>query len=158
MQHSIGEDSSQVGAEKKRWWRTCEKGKVTICHIPPGNLSNFHDICVSRKSKHLHMKRNPLDKIGSCEKHCPELCSNKYTVSYGRCRCSEDDAPPTSPPSPHPSSKQVRSAPDHISSLILPSRLNYYPHHFLSANGESNKVSLEAAFERTDRPACESGK
>lgn len=39
--------------------------KVTICHIPPGNPSNAHEITVSINAMPAHMAHG--DQIGACD-------------------------------------------------------------------------------------------
>ena len=39
--------------------------KVLICHIPPGNPANAHDICVGHQAVEPH-QRNHGDTIGAC--------------------------------------------------------------------------------------------
>ena len=38
--------------------------KVTVCHIPPGNPDNRHDICISPNAVQAHL--NHGDQLGSC--------------------------------------------------------------------------------------------
>jgi len=44
---------------------TCEKNKILICHYPPDNLANFHEICISESSEADHLAAG--DKAGICE-------------------------------------------------------------------------------------------
>jgi hypothetical protein len=41
-----------------------EGGKVVICHIPPGNPGNAHEIVVSSNAVPAHLAHG--DKIGGC--------------------------------------------------------------------------------------------
>jgi hypothetical protein len=43
-------------------WYT--KGKITICHVPPGNPANRHTIEVSQNALQAHLDHG--DYIGSC--------------------------------------------------------------------------------------------
>jgi hypothetical protein len=47
--------------------RTCKNGKVLICHLPPGNPSNKHNICVDEHSVPAHLRKG--DKLGDCASH-----------------------------------------------------------------------------------------
>ena len=38
--------------------------KVTICHVPPGNPDNAHNITVSKSAVNAHMAHG--DSVGSC--------------------------------------------------------------------------------------------
>ena len=42
-----------------------KNGKITICHIPPGNPSNRHTITISVAALKAHLAHGDL--IGSCE-------------------------------------------------------------------------------------------
>ncbi|MBI2390109.1 MAG: hypothetical protein HYV09_11025 [Deltaproteobacteria bacterium] len=44
---------------------TCSGKKVLICHIPPGNPANAHEICVGEPAVAAHVK-NHGDPIGPC--------------------------------------------------------------------------------------------
>lgn len=44
---------------------TCGGKKVLICHIPPGNPANAHEICVGEPAVAAHVK-NHGDPIGPC--------------------------------------------------------------------------------------------
>jgi len=53
--------------------RACDPGntkKTTICHIPPGNPSNAHTICVGNAAVAAHV-RNHGDTIGPCPVETP---------------------------------------------------------------------------------------
>jgi hypothetical protein len=39
--------------------------KVTICHIPPGNLENLHEIQVSEHAVNAHLEHG--DSVGHCD-------------------------------------------------------------------------------------------
>jgi len=43
---------------------TCKTGKVQVCHIPPGNPGNRHDICVGAPSVPAHLAHG--DNLGCC--------------------------------------------------------------------------------------------
>jgi len=44
---------------------TCEAGAQLICHVPPGNPANEHDICVGPPAVQAHLDRHG-DRLGSC--------------------------------------------------------------------------------------------
>jgi hypothetical protein len=44
---------------------TCGGKKVLVCHIPPGNPANAHEICVGEPAVAAHV-RNHGDPIGAC--------------------------------------------------------------------------------------------
>jgi hypothetical protein len=46
--------------------------KVSICHIPPGNPSNFHTISVSENAVQGHLDHGDL--VGPCSENCGTLC------------------------------------------------------------------------------------
>ena len=43
----------------------CNPGKVLICHIPPGNPSNAHTICVGKPAVDPHLTQHG-DSVGVC--------------------------------------------------------------------------------------------
>ena len=54
---------------------TVEAGtKVTICHIPPGNPSNFHTITVNENAVQAHLAHGDL--LGACGENCEFLCDD----------------------------------------------------------------------------------
>ena len=51
---------------------SCDAPKVLICHIPPGNPSNMHTICVGASAVEPHQTLHG-DSIGACpDETCPE--------------------------------------------------------------------------------------
>jgi len=72
----------------------CEDGKVEICHVPPGNPSNSHTICVSPNAVAAHLAHG--DYLGSCDGNetnpvnssfitlnaAPNPFSGQTTISY----------------------------------------------------------------------------
>ena len=42
--------------------------KITICHIPPGNTENPHELCVSVNSLQAHYGHG--DYVGPCNQGC----------------------------------------------------------------------------------------
>jgi hypothetical protein len=49
---------------------TCSGKKVLICHIPPGNPANAHEICVGEPAVAAHVA-NHGDPVGSCPSSPP---------------------------------------------------------------------------------------
>lgn len=45
--------------------KTCKQGKVLLCHYPPGNPDNRHEICVGSAAVPAHMKHG--DTLGECK-------------------------------------------------------------------------------------------
>jgi hypothetical protein len=48
--------------------------KVQVCHIPPGNPSNFHTITISEKAYSAHLAHGDLG--GACSAQCATLCDD----------------------------------------------------------------------------------
>ena len=57
--------------------------KVQICHIPPGNPTNFHTITVNQKAVDEHLAHG--DKLGACGAHCESLCNDGNACTVDRC-------------------------------------------------------------------------
>ncbi len=55
--------------------QTAQEPKVTICHVPPGNPENAHEITVAEASLKAHFPHG--DTLGTCagEPPPPEACS-----------------------------------------------------------------------------------
>jgi hypothetical protein len=62
--HLRGEEHEQRALAKSK--------KVDICHIPPGNPSNFHTINISEKAVQSHLDHGDLE--GRCSDNCGTLC------------------------------------------------------------------------------------
>jgi hypothetical protein len=71
--------------------------KTTICHIPPGNPSNAHTICVGNAAVNAHV-RNHNDPIGPCAVEPP--CNSGPDAGTGG--GETPDAPPATPPDAAP--------------------------------------------------------
>jgi hypothetical protein len=52
---------------------TAKDDKVQVCHVPPGNQDNAHEITVSPKAVDKHLLKHEGDKLGPCveEVVCP---------------------------------------------------------------------------------------
>lgn len=61
---------------------TCSGKKVLICHIPPGNPANAHDICVGAPAVAAHVK-NHGDAIGACAPSSPPPATDAGAPSDG---------------------------------------------------------------------------
>ncbi len=48
--------------------------QTQICHVPPGNPSNFHTITVGGKAADAHLAHGDL--LGPCNDHCATLCDD----------------------------------------------------------------------------------
>lgn len=60
-------DDRPCACERER--RCLEKGKAFVCHVPPGNPANEHNICVGQPSVKAHLKHG--DRLGPCQGTCP---------------------------------------------------------------------------------------
>jgi hypothetical protein len=49
---------------------TCAAPKVLICHIPPGNPANAHEICVGEPAVAPHVSHHG-DSVGACPPSSP---------------------------------------------------------------------------------------
>ena len=49
---------------------TAANQKVTLCHVPPGNPSNAHEIVVSESALRGHFRNHPGDQGGPCTTGC----------------------------------------------------------------------------------------
>lgn len=76
---------------------TAYADKVTVCHIPPSNPANFHDITINEKALQAHL--NHGDFLGSCSAHCAALCDDgdactqDYVTENGECVCLDGHPP-----------------------------------------------------------------
>lgn len=61
--------------------------KVQICHVPPGNPSNFHTITVSDNAVQAHLGHGDL--LGSCSAHCDQLCDDGNACTIDACDANE---------------------------------------------------------------------
>ena len=70
---------------------TAYAAKVTVCHVPPGNPENFHDITISENALQAHL--NHGDFVGSCAENCATVCDDEdactqdYDTDFGECVC-----------------------------------------------------------------------
>jgi hypothetical protein len=95
---------------------TKDKDKVVICHIPPGDPSNFHLITISKSAVKVHMDHGNLQ--GSCNDNCIALCAPCLEVDVNNCEevccptCNPSESPSKSPsesPSESPSKSPSES-------------------------------------------------
>lgn len=61
--------------------------KVQVCHIPPGNPSNFHTITISENALQAHLGHGDLP--GTCFAHCDTLCSDGNPCTIDACDANE---------------------------------------------------------------------
>src|SRR6185295_14897439 len=62
--------------------------KVQVCHIPPGNPSNFHTITISESALSAHLGHGDL--AGACFANCDTLCSDGNACTIDACDASEN--------------------------------------------------------------------
>ena len=74
-----------------------QNGKVTICHIPPGNPGNAHTISVSPNAATAHLRHG--DHCGLCgdgectqDSDCPpdQICEDGQCIGQPECDSNED--------------------------------------------------------------------
>lgn len=61
--------------------------KVEICHVPPGNPTNFHTILVGETALPAHLAHGDLP--GACGAHCESLCDDGDACTIDACDASE---------------------------------------------------------------------
>jgi Fungal cellulose binding domain/Putative metal-binding motif len=86
-----------IGVLAFGWCSSAAAAPIKVCHVPPGNPSNFHTISVGLGALLAHLAHG--DALGPCNANCTTLCndSNICTIDdFGNC---ED----VGCPSPHPS-------------------------------------------------------
>ena len=71
-------------------------GKVTICHIPPGNPANAHEITVGEPALHAHIRQHG-DRVGHCCVEAGAACTTDADCCQDQARlvCGADPASPT---------------------------------------------------------------
>jgi hypothetical protein len=75
-----------------------QAAKIQICHLPPGNPSNWHTITIDANALPAHQAHGDL--VGSCLANCETLCDdgNKCTIdvvpSTTECICQAEPRPP----------------------------------------------------------------
>jgi hypothetical protein len=60
--------------------------KVKVCHVPPGNPSNFHTITVSENAVQAHLGHGDL--LGECSANCGQLCDDGNACTVDACDAS----------------------------------------------------------------------
>ncbi len=61
--------------------------KVKVCHVPPGNPSNFHTITIDDNAVQAHLAHGDL--LGSCFAHCDQLCDDGNPCTIDACDANE---------------------------------------------------------------------
>ena len=61
--------------------------KVKICHVPPGNPSNFHTITIDDNAVQAHLAHGDL--LGACAAHCDQLCDDGNPCTIDACDANE---------------------------------------------------------------------
>lgn len=69
--------------------------KVVICHIPPGNPSNFHTITISEKALSAHLAHGDLG--GPCSQFCADLCDDGDACTIDDTGDCDHGCPPLAP-------------------------------------------------------------
>jgi hypothetical protein len=60
---------------------------VKVCHVPPGNPSNFHTITINENALQAHLAHGDL--AGECSAHCGQLCDDGNACTIDACDSSE---------------------------------------------------------------------
>ena len=72
----------------------CNEGQVLICHIPPGNPGNMHEVCVGADAVQAHLEEHDDTVPGPCAPTCaildapcenPGDCCAPYQCVNGLC-------------------------------------------------------------------------
>jgi hypothetical protein len=69
--------------------------QVQVCHVPPGNPTNFHTITINDNALQAHLAHGDL--AGPCFAHCEQLCNDGNPCTIDACDASErckNDHPP----------------------------------------------------------------
>ncbi len=61
--------------------------KVQVCHVPPGDPSNFHTITISENALQAHLSHGDL--AGPCSAHCSQLCDDGNACTIDACDANE---------------------------------------------------------------------
>ena len=71
-------------------------GKVTICHIPPGNPANAHEITVGEPAVRAHVEQHG-DRVGGCCVQVGEPCKTNSDCCQDQAKlsCRVDPSSPT---------------------------------------------------------------
>ncbi len=97
--------------------------KVAICHIPPGDPSNFHTIMISENAKAARIAHGNLKR--SCNNNCIKLCPCLETAASDceevRCPTCNPSASPSDVPSKLPSESPSESPSENPSESSEPS-------------------------------------
>ncbi len=61
--------------------------KTTLCHVPPDNLLDAHEIVVSAKALEAHLRNHPGDQEGTCQQGCADAsgCDDASVCTIDRC-------------------------------------------------------------------------
>jgi EGF-like domain/Dictyostelium (slime mold) repeat len=83
----VGAVSAQAGGS----------AKVNVCHIPPGNPTNWHTITIGESALPAHLAHGDL--AGTCEANCDALCSDGNPCTQdvdpqaAECTCLDNHPP-----------------------------------------------------------------
>ena len=65
---SLGESNAKAPQKSRERSRECPDPVVCLCHVPPGNPSNAHTICVGAPAVEAHLAHG--DRLGACSAQC----------------------------------------------------------------------------------------
>jgi hypothetical protein len=72
----------------------CNEGQALICHVPPGNPENMHEVCVGLAAVQKHLEEHSDTVPGPCAGVCSgidqpclttEDCCSPYECVVGTC-------------------------------------------------------------------------
>lgn len=88
----VGCGGTEHDAQVSQLIQACKRqNKVCICHVPPGNPANAHEICISKRAWRAHKRNHSLDYVGACAEKCyaeVEKCHTEYVRVCGECSCT----------------------------------------------------------------------
>lgn len=86
-------DKEEIEPESRL--RACSPGdqkKTTICHVPPGNPSNAHTLCVGNSAVSAHL--NHGDYLGVCKAELACPTPSDRDAELAACKIEKDDVGP----------------------------------------------------------------
>ncbi len=85
---------TQLGTSAAPLSLECNTGQVLVCHMPPGNPANMHEVCVGVASLPAHLAEHTDTIPGPCVGLCSGLevpcltsaeCCSPFECVYGQC-------------------------------------------------------------------------
>ena len=62
------EEDKREGDKREGDTKVCGKGKILICHVPPGNVESAKTLCISSQGfENGHKERHEGDHLGACD-------------------------------------------------------------------------------------------